>query len=51
MQDCSSIPAKMPVNKRKAPTFLQVLVELMTGFEPVTSSLPRELEHKQAVTP
>ena len=28
-------------NKRKEPAFLQVLMELMTGFEPVTSSLPR----------
>ena len=28
-------------NKRKGLTFLQVLVELMTRFELVTSSLPR----------
>ena len=27
--------------KRKGLAFLQVLMELMTGFEPVTSSLPR----------
>ena len=29
---------------QKRPAFLQVAVELMTGFEPVTSSLPSVLE-------
>ena len=33
--------AKLTYKQRKEPAFLQVLVELMTGFEPVTSSLPR----------
>ncbi len=41
MQDCARKSCILVRNKRKEPTFLQVLVELMTRFELVTSSLPR----------
>ena len=40
MQDCARKSCILVRNKRKEPTFLQVLVELMTRFELVTSSLP-----------
>ena len=32
---------RIPEHMKKGLAFLQVLMELMTGFEPVTSSLPR----------
>ena len=41
MQDCACKSCILVRNKRKEPAFLQVLVELMTRFELVTSSLPR----------
>ena len=41
MQDCARKSCILVRNKRKGLTFLQVLVELMTRFELVTSSLPR----------
>ena len=41
MQDCARKSCIFVQNKRKEPAFLQVLVELMTRFELVTSSLPR----------
>ena len=41
MQDCARKFRIFVQNKRKGLAFLQVLVELMTRFELVTSSLPR----------
>jgi hypothetical protein len=38
-------------NPLKYKDFKGFCMELMTRFELVTSSLPRELEHKQVVTP
>ena len=40
MEDLTSNPAKTIPKQRKEPAFLQVLMELMAGFEPATSSLP-----------
>ncbi len=41
MQECMCKSCIFVQNKRKGLAFLQVLVELMTRFELVTSSLPR----------
>ena len=41
MQGKRSETAFFVSDTKKEPAFLQVLMELMTGFEPVTSSLPR----------
>ena len=42
MKGCNAEPFKNRLNKGKGLAFLQVLVELMTRFELVTSSLPME---------
>ena len=40
----SNYPESCP-NKEKRPAFLQDVMELMAGFEPATSSLPRAILH------
>ena len=42
MKDSTAESFKIVQNKGKGLAFLQVLVELMAGFEPATSSLPKK---------